>query len=420
MERMTHIPRIMIGLLPLLVIALAAEANAGPHSEEIAAALKEAAAANRIPSVLLEGLAWRESRWQPCVAQNRPVQSDPTHIGLLGVPSEGRTDAARLGTDWRYNIQEGAKALALAWERAPLVGVTGSIDSKRDVLECWYFALGRYGRSGRGKAAANAYAESVLDAVASGGEGRWQGVAVSRPTPEALAWGVNLLCPPVPWHFGDVAIRPATPVVVSLPMPYLNQIYDSPDGFDGEGACGPAALLMVLACLQKVSPRPVPVPGWYGKASDFGAYLPEVYGHICQPGLGAVHARMLNYLRPNFPGVAIVYDGKATWQRVKAELDAGRPCLIGTKVTQNGHIMAVRGYLADGRLLVGDPGGNREKAARSPAAGPLGGWSRTGVRYWNGDGGDAVYDWDSLQVRWVMTFGPIAPPDADNPEDAGR
>lgn len=67
-----------------------------------------------------------------------------------------------------------------------------------------------------------------------------------------------------------------------------------------------------------------------------------------------------------------------------------------------------------GRLLVNDPAGDREQAARK--GGPMGGYSPTGVRYWNGDGDKAVYEWDSLAVRWVMTVGP-ATKDADRPED---
>lgn len=407
--------------LSLVVPASAAFAGASsvrnPSREELASAIAETAQKDRIPTVLLEGLAWHESGWRQWDAVGKPVSLDTGRVGLLGVSVEGRKDADRLRSDWRYNLDEGAKDLVLAWNRAPRLGITGKLDDWRNVLESWYFAVGRYGRGAR-RTAANAYADSVFDSVASGGEGRWEAVRISRLSPQQLAEGLNVLCPPAPWHFGDVPPRPEARTVVSLNVPYLNQVYDDPAGFDkGGGACGPTSMVMVLAYYHQFAPKPTPVAGWYNQPSLYGAYLPEVYSHVCEPGVGAVHAKMLDYLRPHFPGVAIFYNEKATPALVKAELDAGRPCIIGTEVTSAGHIMVVRGYLSDGRLLVCDPAGDRERAARAPAGGPLGDWSKTGVRYWNGEGGKAVYDWDALQVRWVMTLGPNVPKNADVAED---
>jgi hypothetical protein len=80
--------------------------------------------------------------------------------------------------------------------------------------------------------------------------------------------------------------------------------------------------------------------------------------------------------------------------------------------------MVARGYLTDGRLLVNDPAGDRERPAITPGAGPLAGYSKTGVRYWNGDGDKAVYEWDVLQVRWVITMGPVASESGGKAEDA--
>lgn len=80
--------------------------------------------------------------------------------------------------------------------------------------------------------------------------------------------------------------------------------------------------------------------------------------------------------------------------------------------------MVACGYLIDGRLLVNDPAGDRERPAVATGAGPLAGYSKTGVRYWNGDGDKTVYEWDVLQVRWVITLGPSAPVGGDKAEDA--
>jgi hypothetical protein len=210
-----------------------------------------------------------------------------------------------------------------------------------------------------------------------------------------------------------VVPRPAAVSVVSLAVPYVHQVYDVPTGYDGEGACGPSALVMVLAYFQKVRPQPIttldPVP----HESRFGALVPDVEAKVCEPNRGAVHAKMLDYLRPHLPHAAIFYDDKATYARVKAELDANRPVILGTRVTPAGHLMVARGYMTDGRLLVNDPAGDREQAARRPGLH----FSPTGVRYWNRDGDKAVYEWDALAVRWIMTFGDKPAGEADRAED---
>jgi hypothetical protein len=405
--------------LPLLLIVSAlsvpvlATPPVSPTDTQVSQELEACARANRVPSVLLKGLAWRQSHWRQWDTTGKVVESAPGRVGLLGVAVGKRPDADRLRTDWRYNIQQGTKALVLAWDRAPIIG-NGRLDDGRNILECWYFALGRYGAGAQGDAA-NAYANSVLDAVASGAGLRWPSVTVTRPSKAKLSWGQNVIGAPVPWHFGDVAPRPPAQVSVALKVPHLHQTYDSPDDFNGGGSCGPTSMLMVLAFFKKVEPQPTLVSDSHMHQTAYGALIPGLDARVCEPNVGAVHAKMVDYFRPFLPEVAIFYNEKATWARVKAELDAGRPVMLGTRVTGAGHIMVAKGYLSDGRLLVNDPAGDREQAARK--GGPSGGWSPTGGRYWNGDGERAVYEWDSLEVRWIMTFGAAAKAVLDPPED---
>ncbi|MBC7809007.1 MAG: C39 family peptidase [Akkermansiaceae bacterium] len=393
---------------------------ANPTPAEVRAELFVVARESRIPSAILCGLAWHGSRFRQFDAAGKPLETKPGRVGVLAVSVEERADATRLRSDWRYNVREGAKLLVHAWNRAPLPG-TSRLSAGRNMLECWFPALGWYGTGGwggfRGRegASADAYAHAVLDAVATGGNGLWEPVIVSRPSPERLAWGRNWLCPPAPWHYGDVPQTPPASVVVNLPVPYLSQAWDVPDGFDGSGSCGPCSAAMVQLLAGKVSPEPVPVKDSYPHVSPYGSAIPAIQSVTNEPGLGAVHAKMLAYLRPSFPGVAIFYNEKATWKRVKSELDAGRPVIIGTSVTPAGHIMVARGYLSDGRIIVNDPAGDREQLARINA--PDGPYSPTGSRYWNGGGNGAIYEWEALDVRWAMTFGETKPGDADRAED---
>jgi len=375
---------------------------------EIAAALEQAALTYRLPTVLLKALAWRESHWQ----QNA-VRTEG-RVGILGVPTADRTDAEKLKTDWRYNIDQGARLLYLCWNRAPILG-NGRLDEGRNILECWFYALGRYG-TGKEGAAGHAYANTVLDTLATGGSGRFERVAVTRPTAEKLAWGRSAPTgPPAPWHFGDVAPLPPARVVVDLKLPYVMQYWDAPDGFDGGGSCGPCSMVMVLGFTGKRPPKPTTVTASYPHVTNWGGYMKEIDDAVCEPNLGAVHAKMLAYLKPDLPNAALFYNEKATWARVKAELDAGRPVILGTRLTPAGHLIVARGYLADGkRVIVNDPAGNQTLTARLSS--PDGSYSPTGNRYWNGGGEGAVYEWEALDVRWIMTFGPNAQ-NADRPED---
>ena len=414
--------RVFLTLTILAVVTPSFATDPNPSPRIVCDELRIIAHEYRIPSVLLMGVAWHGSRLQQFDrVTGKPTETKPGRVGVLSVPVENRADANRLYADWRYNVREGAKLLVHAWNRAPLPG-TSRLEAGRNIIEAWFPATGWYGTGGRGGfrgregASADAYAHAVLDAVATGGNGLWEPVRVSRPSPEALAWGRNLLCPPTPWHYGDVPTLPPATVVANLNVPYLSQAWDVPDGFDGSGSCGPCAIVMVEGFAGKRA-APVMVSESYPHVSAWGALVPPVQAVVCEPGRGAIHAKMLAYLRPLFSGVAIFYDEKATRDRVTAELRAGRPVILGTSVTPAGHLMVARGYLSDGkRIIVNDPAGDREQLARLNS--PTGAYSPTGSRYWNGGGAGAIYDWDVLDVRWIMTLGDAMPPkDADRAED---
>jgi hypothetical protein len=373
-----------------------------PSPAQIARAIDEEARARRVPTVIAKGIAWQESRWGA-------APSRPGRIGIFGVPTidkinnsdQPRTDLDRLMTDWRYNIAEGMKYLEYCWNRAPLMG-TKRLDESRNILECWFYAVGKYGVGKEGKEAHH-YAFLVFDAIRQGGEGTFPPLPITKPAPEALTWGRNLPSLPAPIHFGDVARRSPAKEIVALPMPYVHQLWDTPDEFEfGSGACGPTSMTMVLAFFKKLPPKPTEVTLSYPHSNDFGGYVAELYPKVCEPGRGAIHAKMLDYFRPLFPDVAIFYNERATYARVKAELSAGRPVILGARVTPSGHIIVARGFLSDGRLVCNDPAGDREQAARLDS--PRGPLSPTGSRYFSPGGERALYDWDTLQVRWVMTF----------------
>jgi len=316
------------------------------------------------------------------------------------------------GVPQRPLVDEMAKGLAIAWNRAPIIG-NGNLEDGIGILESWYFAIGRAG-TGKEGPLANRYADTVLERLASGRHPLGTRINVTRVRPDQLTWGRNVFGPPAPWHFTGITSRRSGKAVVDIPLPVMQQVWDAPDGFDGSGSCGPVSFLMLLAGLGKIAKQPVSVNDSYPHISQYGGLFKPVDDNITEPDLGTVHYKMLRFMRAYFPTASMVYGAKVTKQRVIAELNAGRPVILGTKVTGAGHLMVARGYTADGRIIVNDPAGDQTRAARIGR--PDGSYSPTGNRYWNGGGSAAQYDWETLEVRWVLFIGPRVP-DADEPED---
>ena len=316
------------------------------------------------------------------------------------------------GGQQRHLVDETAKRLAIAWNRAPIIG-NGNLEDGVGIFESWYFAIGRAGM-GKDGPLADRYADTVLDTLASGKHPLGTRINVTRVRPDQQSWGRNIFGPPAPWHYTGITPRRPGKVVIDIPMPVMQQVWDAPDGFDGSGSCGPVSFLMLLAGLGKIAKQPVSVSESYIHISQYGGLLKSVDDSITEPDLGTVHYKMLRFIRGYFPTASMVYGAKVTKQRVIAELNAGRPMILGTKVTGAGHLMVVRGYTDDGRIIVNDPAGDQTRAARIGR--PDGSYSPTGNRYWNGGGAAAQYDWETLEVRWVLFIGPRVP-DADEPED---
>ncbi len=119
----------------------------------------------------------------------------------------------------------------------------------------------------------------------------------------------------------------------SLPVPYWHQ----PDG----STCMPTSLLMCLA--------------YFGKDELSDERIYELH-------------RRTRVNRLNIPAILREYglDGDAsyspywTFDDIRADIDDGLPVILGTDLSDAGHIMVAVGYTDDGRVLVNDPGYRRE------------------------------------------------------------
>ena len=142
------------------------------------------------------------------------------------------------------SVQDVAKRLSIAWNRAPIIG-NGNLEDGIGIFESWYFALGRAG-TGKDGPSANTYADKVLGILAAGNHPFQVKINVTRIRPDQLTWGRNVYGPPAPWHFTGIPRRSKGTPVVDIPLPLMQQVWDAPDGFDGMKAYVGKRKLIVL------------------------------------------------------------------------------------------------------------------------------------------------------------------------------
>ena len=206
---------------------------------------------------------------------------------------------------------------------------------------------------------------------------------------------------------------------VQLAVPYIHQVNDLAVHGDGNWACGPTSVAMVLAYYGKLQPwrsysamttgNPLPeaVTGadfapyittqytynghtYSAEAQDpAGNWLAGLYGTICPTGLAS------------WPAIVSVLDWHglssrwvaATWDGVVGALNRGHPVLLGNMLTPEGHILVVVGYTPDGNLVVNDPYGNRFAPG-----------------YGSNDGRGLLYPWKLVTPRRALEVIGVYPP----------
>ena len=183
---------------------------------------------------------------------------------------------------------------------------------------------------------------------------------------------------------------------IILNIPYLHQVYDTKNEFDGRWACGPTSCVMAVQTYNKL-------PNWgtlcsspYEHMSLFGRYISDIYtyngitydwlsydpsgnpaygayGYICPSG-GAVWANMKQYIV--WHNINSFMDTSPTWSEFLQEIDNGYPVVVSTQLTSAGHIILGKGYVeGEHTLISNDPYGNKNSG------------------YPNYYGSGAFYDW---------------------------
>jgi MYXO-CTERM domain-containing protein len=206
--------------------------------------------------------------------------------------------------------------------------------------------------------------------------------------------------PPSPSPGGDLA------------MPYIHQVYDTPDDFAGGWACGPTSTLMCVLHYGRLQPWPITASTPYSHTSDYGAYdayTYTAYGSTfdrvqddargspatgaygwCTDGGAAWAYRMQDYAQRH--NLSSDFYSPSSFGDVQAAIDDGKTVALSTYLTSAGHIIAIKGYTTDGRLVANDPYGDKNQG------------------YMNYAGEGAVYTWAQVNSSWFITvYGTVTP-----------
>ena len=234
---------------------------------------------------------------------------------------------------------------------------------------------------------------------------------------------------------------------MKLDVPYIQQVNDI-GGVDGNWACGPSSVAMVLAYYGKLDPwqnyvaaqptrlpelpkaRPAdqarlakspaltPSPQKIVSKSSFAPYVTNeysnnghtysamaldprgnrvagLYGTICPSGL-ADWSRIAAVIQWHGLSSRQISTG---WDSIVAALKRGHPVIVGNSLTSVGHILVVVGYTNNGHLIVNDPYGDRF----SPG-------------YGSASGKGLFYRWSCLTARNALeVIGTYQPPKTPTP-----
>ncbi len=206
-------------------------------------------------------------------------------------------------------------------------------------------------------------------------------------------------------------------------VPYLHQVYDTPNWFDGNWACGATSAAMGLAYYGVLPYWDCTVSTPYSHVSHYGRYVCETYtfngntynvaspdpdgdsatggyGYIVRNDWADTKGYMRDYLIQHGMGSSV--DWSPTWSELQAEVNNSTPFVLLNSLTSAGHYILTIGYLDSQRTAIfNDPYGNKNSG------------------YMNYNGAGVSYDWPGYSngysnLNTVHCFiycrGAVAPP----------
>jgi hypothetical protein len=173
-------------------------------------------------------------------------------------------------------------------------------------------------------------------------------------------------------------------------VPYIHQVYDTPNAFNGNSACGVSAALMAITYynpyykILPAHPVTVNVPskhtsqyGWYAcyaytKGRTFNIYSKDPsgksfaggYGYITQKNWENTKTHMAEYIR--YHGRSSSVDWSPNWSKLKTDINKNHPFVVLTSLTSSGHYITAIGYMKKQHTAIfNDPYGNKNKGYKN-------------------------------------------------------
>ncbi len=180
-------------------------------------------------------------------------------------------------------------------------------------------------------------------------------------------------------------------------MPYVHQVYDTPDFHDGSGSCGATTAVMALAAFNIVPPWPTLINKLYIHENDYGSYVADKYhfngnffdtytspyfsdawgAYSYMWASGSPSSTMRDYYSLHGLDASQSWTIFCSFNDTKNEIDAGYPHSICNYMTTAGHITLAKGYIENQHtLLFHDPYGDKNTPG-----------------YPSYDGANVFYDW---------------------------
>lgn len=180
-------------------------------------------------------------------------------------------------------------------------------------------------------------------------------------------------------------------------MPYVNQVYDTPDFHVGSGSCGPTTAAMALASFNILPPWPTEINKLFPHINDYGSYVADKYyfngnyfgtytnpyssdawgGYSYMWATGSPSSRMRDYFTLHGLSASQSWTNYCSFEDTKIEIHAGFPHSLCHYMTTAGHITLAKGYIENQfTLLFHDPNGDKNTPG-----------------YPSYDGANVFYDW---------------------------
>lgn len=193
-------------------------------------------------------------------------------------------------------------------------------------------------------------------------------------------------------------IEAATSVSLLRPIPYVHQVYDTPDAFDGNWACGATSAIMAINYYGILPYWDVTCSTPYSHVSHYGRYVSDIYtyngvtynirakdasgqwayggyAYIVRNNWADTKGYMRDYIINH--GLSSAVDWSPTWEKLQTEVNNDDPCVVLNSLTSAGHYITTIGYYTTQRTAVfNDPYGNKNTPG-----------------YPSYDGAGALYDW---------------------------